>query len=152
MSWWQCSLLLGYFRLFSAGHSWLAQNVCCRDIRIFLNSDGEPVNCHLLEFVEFSDKKHTSRNTCVKVNEFLNEFGFLHKDTSITVDNATNNIHAHSHLISDRLKVARAGAFKQLDSVRLITRTSHVLSLQFRRIAGVVIGNTIFAEAFSKIN
>jgi hypothetical protein len=110
------------------------------------------VNCHLLEFVDFRHKKHTSGNICAKFNEVLNEFGILHRDTSTTVDNATNNIHAYSYLISDCLKVARAGAFEQLNSVGLITCTSHVLSLQFHRIAGAVIGNTLYAEAFSKIN
>ena len=121
------------------------------DVRIILNNDGEPVNCHLLDFVDFSDKKHTGEKICVKVIEVLNEFGILHKAASITVDNATNNIAFHSHLINDHLKVARAGAFEQLDGVRLIRCASHVLSLQFHRIVGALMGNTIFEEAFSKI-
>ena len=122
------------------------------DGRILMNNMAEPKNCHLLDFTDFSQKRHTGTNLCAKVLEILNRFAITNKVASITVDNAANNIAFHSILIHDHLKVIGADCYTQLDGVRLIRCASHIINLQFQRVVEKLMEDEDINDAFQRIS
>lgn len=118
---------------------------------ILLNNWKLPVNRHLLDFSDLSDRRHTGEDICSSVLTVLEKFNLRDKVATITADNAANNIAFHSLLVNNYLKVSLSELFEQFQGVRLIRCTSHVLNLQFQRIIQSLTTDCTLKQAFHKI-